>query len=133
MELKTFSLDLGLLSDSMGVSTTCAWVYSACVRVIPLSGCLCVQMLVCVLYFGTYIHISISISRYTCPSKHMHMNACVSLVQYILRRLMINLCLTCLFTELLGGPSGVCGARNAANTSSNEKMQMIRLDTAPNP
>lgn len=50
-----------------------------------------------------------------------------------LRRPMINLCLTCLFTELVGGPWGPRAACNAANNSSNEKMQMIRLDPAPNP
>lgn len=46
---------------------------------------------------------------------------------------MINLRLTCLFTELLCGPLGVGAARNAANNSSNEKMQMITLDPALNP
>lgn len=58
---------------------------------------------------------------------------CVSVCAISLRRPMINLCLTCLFTELVGRPWGPRAACNAANNSSNEKMQMIRLDPAPNP
>ncbi len=87
----------------------------------------CVCSLVCILYMPESIFL-IYIWAHAC------MCVCVcELSAIILSRLMINLCLTCLFTELLGRPLGVCAARNAANNSSNEKMQMIRLDPAPNP
>lgn len=67
------------------------------------------------------------VSVYAVASVHAHAGAIT------LRSRTINLCLTCLFTELLCTPSGVCAALNAANKSSNEKMQMISLDPAPNP
>jgi len=118
MELKTFSLDLGLFSDSVWVSVICVWVYPLWACVCELSSCLHVLLPSCVLMQSTY-----SIFKYVVfTSVHVHASA------VILWRLMINLCLTCLFTELLCGASGVCAACNAANNSSNEKMQMIRLD-----
>lgn len=129
MELKTFSLDLGLFSDSIWVSVMCVWVYSVC-------ACECVCAFALPVSMCSYDWKCVCIYIFLCvfTSLHVHAYVCVfELSTIILRRLMINLCLTCLFTELLGGPWGVCAARNAANNSSNEKMQMIRLDPAPNP
>lgn len=95
-----------------------------CVGVLTSTVCVCS-------YACIYI---ISMCLFT--SEHMHAFVFVCLCEpsaITLRRHMINLCLTCLFTELLGGSLGARAACNAANNSSNEKMQMIRLDPAPNP
>jgi len=115
----------------------CVWVgvYSVC-------ACVCVCVCVCVCSLIAFVCAVACVCSYVCIYIYIYLytSVCIrarecmcELSAIILRRLMINLCLTCLFTELLGRPLGVCAARNAANNSSNEKMQMIRLDPAPSP
>lgn len=91
MELKTFSLDLGLLSDSIGVLGDVCVCVCGCILHVPvcvplhfcMCGCLCADSYV--------MHICLYMSIYVCARVGAIM----------LRHLMINLYLTCLFTELL--------------------------------